>query len=112
MLKFFARYKFIAVVLFILSVIIMGIIYNLYIPEPRLKVYQPNEFTKELVDSTLQRVRKFHKIDDFELINQYGDTISQNNFDNKIYITDFFFTTCQTICPSDDQTHGKNSSGI
>lgn len=85
--------------MFILSVIIISIIYNLHKPEPRLSVYQPNQFTKELVDSTLQRVRKFHKIDDFRLINQYGDTISQANFENKIYITDFFFTTCQTICP-------------
>jgi protein SCO1/2 len=85
--------------MFILSVIIMTTIYNLYKPEPRLKVYQPNEFTKELVDSTLQRVRKFHKVDDFKLINQYGDTISQADFEDKIYITDFFFTTCQDICP-------------
>lgn len=85
--------------MFILSVIIVTIIYNLYKPEPQIKVYQPNEFTKELVDSSLQRVRKFHKIDDFKLINQYGDTITQATFDNKIYITDFFFTTCQTICP-------------
>lgn len=83
----------------ILSVIIMTTIYNLYKVEPRLKVYQPNEFTKELVDSTVQRVRKFHKIDDFSLINQYGDTISQADFNDKIYITDFFFTTCQDICP-------------
>ena len=99
MLKFFSKYKFFAVVMFILSVIIMTTIYNLYKPEPRLKVYQPNEFTKELVDSTLQRVRKFHKIGDFKLVNQYGDTISQTDFKDKIYITDFFFTTCQTICP-------------
>jgi len=85
--------------MFILSIIIISIIYNLYKPEPRLKVYQPNEFTKELVDSSLQRVRKFHRISDFKLINQHGDTISQNNFKDKIYITDFFFTTCQSICP-------------
>lgn len=99
MVRFFAKYKFIAVVLFILSVIIMSVFYNLHKPEPRLKVYQPNEFTKELVDSTLQRVRKYHKVSDFKLINQYGDTVTQANFENKIYITDFFFTTCQTICP-------------
>lgn len=99
MLKFFSRYKFIAVVMFILSVIIVTIIYNLYKPEPRLKVYQPDEFTKELVDTSLQRVRKFHHISDFKLINQYGDTVTQDNFKNKIYITDFFFTTCQSICP-------------
>lgn len=99
MLKFFSKYKFFAVVMFILSVIIVSIIYNLYKPEPQLKVYQPNEFTKELVDSTLQRVRKFHRIADFELMNQYGDTVTLANFENKIYLTDFFFTTCQTICP-------------
>jgi len=99
MIKFFAKYKFIGIVLFILSIIIVTTIYNLYKPEPQLKVYQPNEFTKELVDSTLQRVRKFHKVSDFKLIDQYGDTITQANFENKIYITDFFFTTCQDICP-------------
>jgi protein SCO1/2 len=85
--------------MFIVSVIIVSVIYNLYKPQPQLKVYQPNEFTKELVDSSLQRVRKFHRIADFSLLNQYGDTITQKSFDDKIYITDFFFTTCQTICP-------------
>jgi protein SCO1/2 len=85
--------------MFILSIVIVTIIYNLYKPEPQLKVFQPNEFTKELVDSSLQRVRKFHRIADFALLNQYGDTITQKSFDDKIYITDFFFTTCQTICP-------------
>ena len=99
MLKFFSKYKFFAVVMFILSIVIVTIIYNLYKPEPQLKVFQPNEFTKELVDSSLQRVRKFHRIADFALLNQYGDTITQKSFDDKIYITDFFFTTCQTICP-------------
>jgi len=99
MLKFFAKYKFFAVVMLIISVIIISTIYQLYKPEPRLKVYQPNEFTKELVDSTLQRVRKYHKIDNFSLVNQYGEIVTQNTFKDKIYITDFFFTTCQTICP-------------
>lgn len=85
--------------MFILSIIIITIIYNLYKPEPRLRIFQPDEFTKELVDSSLQRVRKFHRISNFKLINQYGDTITQDTFKNKIYITDFFFSTCQTICP-------------
>jgi protein SCO1/2 len=83
----------------IISVIIISTIYNLYKPEPRLKVYQPNEFTRELVDSTLQRVRKYHKIDNFSFVNQYGEIVTHNTFKDKIYITDFFFTTCQSICP-------------
>ena len=83
----------------IISVVIIGVIYQLYKPVQRLKVYQPNEFTKELVDSSLQRVRKFHKISNFSLTNQYGELVTENTFKDKIYITDFFFTTCQGICP-------------
>lgn len=41
----------------------------------------------------------YHSIPDFSFINQDADTLSQNNFKNKIYVTDFFFTTCPTICP-------------
>lgn len=52
-----------------------------------------------MVDSTIQHVKKYHKIADFSLINQNGKTITQNNYKDKIYVADFFFTTCQTICP-------------
>jgi len=53
----------------------------------------------ELVDSTVQYVRKYHKIADFELLNQNGETITQDFYKDKIYVADFFFTTCVTICP-------------
>ena len=99
MLKFFARYKTFAIVLCILSAIIVYFIYELKVPDERLPVYQPDMVSKELVDSTIQYVRKYHKIADFKLINQNGDTITQKNFDGKIYVADFFFTTCLTICP-------------
>lgn len=53
----------------------------------------------ELVDSTLQKKRKYHTIADFSLTNQNGKPITQADYHNKIYIADFFFTTCPTICP-------------
>lgn len=53
----------------------------------------------ELVDSTIQYKKKYHKIADFSLINQNGETITQESYKDKIYVADFFFTTCQTICP-------------
>ncbi len=68
-------------------------------PEKRLPVYQPSMVNPELVDSTLVYVKKYHSIADFKLINQNGDTISQADYAGKIYIADFFFTTCPTICP-------------
>ncbi|MCH8533623.1 MAG: SCO family protein [Flavobacteriaceae bacterium] len=99
MIKFFAKYKFFAIVMLFLSAIIIAFIYNALKVEPKLPVYQPDMVTADLVDSTVQHVRKFHKVKDFQLINQNGDTITQKEFDNHIYVTDFFFTTCQTICP-------------
>ena len=44
-------------------------------------------------------VKKYHSIADFKLINQNGDTVTQEQYAQKIYIADFFFTTCPTICP-------------
>lgn len=38
-------------------------------------------------------------IPDFTFVNQFGKSITRKTFDNKIYIADFFFTTCPTICP-------------
>lgn len=99
MLQFFSKYKFFAVVLFILSAIIISIIYSILKPNRVLPVYEPDMVNTELVDSTVQYIRKYHKIADFRLINQNGEEVTQQNYQDKIYVADFFFTTCQTICP-------------
>jgi protein SCO1 len=75
------------------------LMYQALKPEKRLPVYQPSMVNPELVDSTLVYVKKYHSIADFKLINQNGDTISQADYADKIYVADFFFTTCPTICP-------------
>ncbi len=99
MLQFFAKYKPFALVLGVLSIIIIYGIYIALKPVPKLKVYQPADFAPELVDTTLQHVKKYHTIADFELVNQNGQIITEKDYDGKIYVADFFFTTCQTICP-------------
>lgn len=99
MLTFFKDYKKFAIVFFLLSAIIVYIIYNILNVEKPLPIYQPNNVETTLVDSTIQHVKKYHKIANFSLTNQNGKTITQKNYQNKIYVADFFFTTCQTICP-------------
>lgn len=99
MLQFFARYKFFGIFMFFLSAIIISIMYQILKPEETLPIYQPNMVNRELVDSTVREVRKYHVVSDFELINQNGDTITEEFYQDKIYVADFFFTTCQTICP-------------
>lgn len=41
----------------------------------------------------------YHTIEPFKFINQYGDTVSDKTVSDKIYVADFFFATCQSICP-------------
>ena len=99
MLRFFSNYKFFAIVLLVLSMVIISIFYQILKPKEVLPVFQPAQVNKELVDSTIQYVKKYHTIADFSLINQNGKTVTQDTYNDKIYIADFFFTTCQTICP-------------
>ncbi|MDX1772890.1 protein SCO1/2 [Oceanihabitans sediminis] len=99
MLEFFKDYKYFAIVFSILSVIILTTFYNILKVEKPLPIYQPALVNYELVDSTIQHRKKYHKIADFSLINQNGKTITQEDYKDKIYVADFFFTTCQTICP-------------
>jgi len=99
MLSFFKDYKVFAIVFCVISVLIIAIIYNTLNVYRPLPIYQPTMVNRELVDSTIQHQKKYHKIADFSLTNQNGKTITQNDYKNKIYVADFFFTTCQTICP-------------
>ena len=73
--------------------------YMILKPVETLPIYQPAEVNKKLVDSSVIHVSKYHKISDFELTNQNGQKITQEFYHNKIYVADFFFTTCQDICP-------------
>jgi protein SCO1/2 len=99
MKTFFDRYKIFLGISVGVSLVILALFYNALTPEERLPIYQPAMVNYELVDSSLQHVKKYHKIAPFSLTNQNGATITQKAYENKIYVADFFFTTCPTICP-------------
>ncbi|NAS10759.1 SCO family protein [Poritiphilus flavus] len=99
MRSFFAKYKLFGWVLLGLSIVIISLFYSALQPKKTLPIYQPADFNPELVDSTLQHVKRYHTIADFSLINQNGVRVTQEDYKDKIYVADFFFTTCPTICP-------------
>ena len=96
---FFKKYKIFLRVLFIVSTIILALFYDALKSKKVLPIYQPSMVNYELVDSTLQHVKKYHKIAPFSFENQNGKIITQDDYEGKIYIADFFFTTCPSICP-------------
>lgn len=99
MLSFIKRYKFQILGFLVFSAVFLSISFYLLTPEKKLPVFNPSDVNPELVDSTVQHVSKYHTIADFSFTNQNGEIITQKNYEGKIYVADFFFTTCPTICP-------------
>ncbi len=99
MLAYLKPYKTFIIIFLILSVGIFFGIYSLQTPEKSLPIYSPRDINPELVDSTVQHIGNDHKIADFAFTNQNGKLITQKDYENTIYVADFFFTTCPTICP-------------
>jgi protein SCO1/2 len=87
------------IILLVLALAIIFLVYKFLTPQKKLPVYNPQDMNPALVDSTLQSKGKGHRIADFKLINQNGEIITQENYKGKIYVADFFFTRCTTICP-------------
>ena len=65
----------------------------------QLPIFNPSDFDSKLVDKSLRNVKKNHIVKDFNLINQNGIIVTSKDYENKIYVVDFFFTSCPSICP-------------
>ena len=75
------------------------------------KIYKDSEYTIELpyyneptftpiwLDKSDPKIKNIHSIKTFDFQNQEGKWISQSNLKGKIYIANFFFTSCTTVCP-------------
>lgn len=97
---FFSVKKSLSFIVFfaVFSVVALTVFYNLLSVEKRLPIYSPSDVNPKLVDASVKHIQKNHTIADFSLTNQNGETITNDSYKDKIYIADFFFTRCQTIC--------------
>lgn len=83
-----------------LIVVLIGIIVAYFLIKPKvLPVFNPSDINPKLVDKSVQGVTKLHRVGSFSLINQDGKIITEKDYEGKIYVADFFFVTCPTICP-------------
>ncbi len=99
MKSIFYKYRIFFGIFLIFSVITLYLFYQALKPNKSLPIYNPADVNPELVDSTVQYISKYHTIADFSFVNQNGKTITQKDYEGKIYVADFFFTTCGSICP-------------
>ncbi|WP_438972264.1 SCO family protein [Polaribacter sp.] len=59
-------------------------------------IYAVPKIVNRFEDSGLM---KFGKVPDFEFINQEGELVNNATYANKVYVVEFFFSTCPSICP-------------
>lgn len=97
-MKVLGKYKRFFLFFAVLSGLILILFYNALVPKKILPIFQPAMVSFELVDSTLQHIKRQHRVGKFSLRNQNGEIISSKDYEGKIYVADFFFTTCPTIC--------------
>jgi protein SCO1/2 len=83
----------------LITIIGISIAYFMLDKPKTLKVYNPIDLNPALVDQSVRNIDKFHRVGSFSLTDQDGNNVTEHNFENKIYVTDFFFVTCPTICP-------------
>ena len=104
--------------LIVFSAVSLPVFDHLLKVDKKLKIYNPADVNPSLVDVSLKHITKDHTISNFELINQNGKIITNNNYKNKIYVADFFFTRCTNICiamaynMSELQEYYKNDTDI
>ena len=92
------KYKKLSVFFVGLLLVVFIAIYTL-LNRKTLPIITPREVNPELVDSLVQHIGYNHKIAPFAFTNQNGNKVTNKDYEGKIYVADFFFTTCQTICP-------------
>ena len=99
LIDFFKKSRSTLIFIFFFSLIVFPVIYFMVKPKSKLPVYNPVDVNPRLVDDAVRHINRDHRVGSFTLTNQNGITISEDDFQGKIYIADFFFTRCQTICP-------------
>lgn len=65
--------------------------------EFQLPIFTPSDLRSTLVHPSLVG-KTTHEIPNFSFVNQNGDIINQESVNNRIYIANFFFTSCPSIC--------------
>jgi protein SCO1/2 len=91
-MKFFVTAVFLAVALSI------GMYYMRPHEKP-LKVYNPVDVDSKMVDTDIARKGFGHKIQDFQFSDQHNHVFDSKALTGKVYVAEYFFTTCKSICP-------------
>ncbi|MBU2020134.1 MAG: SCO family protein [Bacteroidetes bacterium] len=86
--------------LFLVFLVCIPVAYYFIKPKPKpLPIINPVDVVENTVDPELLRMGQGHVIGSFQFLNQKGQKVSDTDFSNKIWVVEYFFTRCGSICP-------------
>ena len=83
-------------------ILVVGIFVAYYFSQPKekpLPIINPIDLNEEMVDPELLRIGQGHTVGSFAFLDQNGRKITDRTVKGKVYVVEYFFTTCGTICP-------------
>jgi protein SCO1/2 len=90
-------------ILFLIALFAVCVPIGYFLMKPKnqdvLPVINPIDVQEEMVDPELLRIGQGHTIGNFSFQNQDNKTITQREIEGKVFVAEYFFTTCQSICP-------------
>ena len=90
-------------IIFLVVFCIVGVTFTYFMIRPteeeKLPVINPIDLEDEMVDPELLRVGYGHRVGDFSFTDQEGSTFTQAEVKDKVFVVEYFFTTCKGICP-------------
>lgn len=87
------------IVLLVTAIVFSYLMTKEQFKKDELPIIQPNELKRELVDPSKINVGIGHRIGDFSFLNQYKEEITLKDVTRKVFVAEYFFTSCGTICP-------------
>ncbi|MDX9751913.1 MAG: SCO family protein [Flavobacteriales bacterium] len=97
--------RIIAFLAIVLVAVVIG--WRMLRPSDDLPVYHPRDINPRLVDAEVRDSPGEHRIMDFTLTDHLGNTYTRDSIRGRVLVTDFFFTTCPTICPRMTEQLGR-----
>lgn len=95
--------KKIAIFFLILIASVFCVYFMQRTPKKSLPIINPVDVNEEMVDPSLIRKGIGHTIGSFSFKNQHGENITDKDVRGKVFVAEYFFTTCGTICPKMNQ---------
>lgn len=84
-------------------VLLIGVVisYTMFVqqPEKPLPIINPTDVKEEMVDPELLGIGQGHTIGNFSFTNQDGINVTESDIAGKVFVAEYFFSTCKSICP-------------